>query len=147
MTWISFIAYGDISFLPRTILGQYFIGCLGDILFISLLPGTIFHWMPGRYFIYFIAAWDNISLVAWAIFYLFHCCLGQYFIGCLGRYFIYFIAAWDDISLVAWAIFYLFHCCLGRYFIGCLSDNFFISLLPRTIFHRLQYFLVAVYIM
>src|SRR5271168_1354352 len=110
-------------------LGRYFIGCLvnfylfhcclgdislvawADILFISLLPRAIFHWFPGRYFIYFIAAQGDISLVAWAdilfisllpraifhwlpwlIFYLFHCCLGQYFIGCLGN---------------------LFHCCPG----------------------------------
>ena len=48
--------------LPRAIFHSclrqffiYFIGCLGDILFISLLPGTIFHWLPGRCFIYFIA--------------------------------------------------------------------------------------------
>src|SRR5271168_4116571 len=124
--------------------GCYFIGCLGryciyfiaaqgdislvawaDILFISLLPRAIFHWLPGP------------------ILYLFHCCPGLYFIGCLGRYFIYFIAAPGNISLVAWAdivfisllpraifhwlpgpIFYLFHCCLGRYFIGCLGDLF-----------------------
>src|SRR5271168_2068339 len=111
--------------------GLYVIGCLGqyliyfiaahgdiplvawaDILFISLLPRVLFHWLPGQCFIYFLAAQGYISLVAWAdilfisllpralfhwlpgqIFCLFHCCVGRYFIGCLGRYFIYFIAA------------------------------------------------------
>ena len=58
-----------------------------------------FYWLSGQYFVYFIAAQEDISLVAWgnilfilllprmifhwlhgATFYLFYCCLGQYFI-------------------------------------------------------------------
>ena len=38
------------------------------LIFISLLPRTIFHWLPGQHLIYFIAAQDNISLVAWGDF-------------------------------------------------------------------------------
>ena len=100
--YISLLPGGIFHCLPRAIikifhcsLGRYFIGCLDDILFISLLPRAIFkifHCCLGEYFI-----------AAWAIFKIFHCSLG-------------------DISLVAWAIFNLFHCCLGRYFIGCLGD-------------------------
>ena len=105
--YISLLPGGIFHWLPWAIfkifhcsLGRYFIGCLGDILFISLLPRAIFHCCPGRYLKYFIATWGNISLLPGGIF---HCCLG-------------------DISLIAWAIFNLFHCCLGRYFIGCLDD-------------------------
>src|SRR5271168_220550 len=124
--------------------GLYFIGCLGryllyfiaaqgdiplvawaDILFISLLPRALFHWLPGP------------------IFYLFHCCLALYFIGCLGD--ILFISLLPR-ALFHWLpgpIFYLFHCCLGLYFIGCLGDILFISLLPRALFHWLpgRYFI------
>ena len=74
-----------------------------------------FHWLP-----------RVMSLIFWAIFIIiFHCCLRQYFIGCLGRYLFYFISAWgdvyfisllpSDISLVAW------------------GNVYYISLLPSDI--------------
>ena len=100
--YISLLPGGIFHCLPRAIfkifhcsLGRYFIGCLGDILFISLLPRVIFKTargnislLPGRYLKYFIAAW--------VIFNLFHCCPGRYFIGCLGRFHKYFTAIFHN---------------------------------------------------
>ena len=97
-------------------LAEYFIGCLV------------------RCFQYFIAAQQNISLVAWcdvfaisllpsiifhwlpgAMFLVFHCCLARHFIGCLVRRFCDFFAAQG-----------VFHCSLGKYFIDCLKRCFWL---------------------
>ena len=125
------------------------------------MPAQIFVSSQKSYEIQF--PWQIYDMDFIAIFIIFHCCPGQYFIPCLGRYILYFIAARAIFhSLPRWyfiaarvifhslpnAIFIIFHCCPGQYFIATQGNIYYISLLPRVIFHcypgqYLLYFIAA----